>query len=223
MTAVDGSSGGGVRRAFISYSRKDAALVSPIAATLKALGPVFIDQDIAPGARWRVELETALEVADLMFLFWCDHSAASAEVAAEYTQAIAARKAIVPLLMDRTPLAEHLQPYQYVDLTPSVRHKRTAIAARAVKAVGVAGAAASLVGVLLFLPTFPDGVTLGPEPMAAPVLPTMALVSMLIAALAVAACWAIGSRRRRREVNRAAQDIVEGLNRRKPPSEQRAP
>jgi hypothetical protein len=83
---------------------------------------------IKPGAKWAVEIEKALRAADLVVLFWCVHSSASAEVRREYQLALDASKSIMPLLLDATPLPDTLKQFQWVDFRDLVsRNHRTGL------------------------------------------------------------------------------------------------
>jgi hypothetical protein len=105
-------------RIFLSYSRKDAAIVTPLVQFLRLGGTgVFRDvDDIPPGVKWRTVLINAVDACELLVLFWCCHSAESAEVEKEYTQALRASKLLAPVLLDETPLTAALAEYQAIDL-----------------------------------------------------------------------------------------------------------
>lgn len=105
-------------RIFVSYSRKDAAIVTPLVNLLRLGGSgVFRDVDhISPGLRWRAVLIDAVDSCELIVLFWCRHSAKSAEVAKEYTQAMRAGKLLAPVLLDDTPLTDALSEHQAIDM-----------------------------------------------------------------------------------------------------------
>ena len=77
---------------------------------------VFQDFDsVPPGRKWREEILVALKAADLVMVFWCEHSRESDEVKREYDLAIEGEKDVVPVLLDSTPLPETLAEYQWVD------------------------------------------------------------------------------------------------------------
>ena len=103
-------------RVFISYSRSDSELVTPLVAFLRVKDDsVFHDLDrIKPGTRWKVEIDRALTEATHLVLFWCHHSRVSAQVREEYELALQGDKAIVPVLLDSTPLPEALSSYQWI-------------------------------------------------------------------------------------------------------------
>lgn len=103
---------------FVSYSRYDRGLVTPITSLLKAAKvEVFRDEDsIPPGARWAEQISSALNACDTVFVFWSVHSRASAAVKEEWSQAVRLSKSVVPVLLDSTPLESTLAAYQWVDL-----------------------------------------------------------------------------------------------------------
>jgi hypothetical protein len=102
---------------FVSYSRKDGALVTPVVRLLRGTEDlVFMDVDaIQPGQKWRAEIDAALSNATLIVVFWCLHSQASTEVRAEYQAAIKAEKNVLPVLLDSTPVPSELEVFQWVD------------------------------------------------------------------------------------------------------------
>lgn len=102
---------------FISYSHQDASLVKPVVGLLRATKDlVFQDVDsIRLGNRWREQMEEALHVAHLVILFWCYHSSRSTEVRNEYEFALSTGKHMLPVLLDKTPLPEQLNEFQWVD------------------------------------------------------------------------------------------------------------
>jgi hypothetical protein len=111
------------KRLFISYSHTDANLIHPLVAMLCAAksAAVFLDrQSIPPGADWRASVAKGIYEADVMFLFWCNHSAASEEVRREYETAIKAAKKVIPSLLDSTPLPDVLHRLQWIDFRSTV-------------------------------------------------------------------------------------------------------
>jgi hypothetical protein len=105
------------QQVFVSYSRQDALLVTPVVRLLRATRDfVFLDADtITPGRKWRPEIDSALRSAHLVVVFWCRHSSESTEVQAEYRTAIAAEKDVLPVLLDSTPIADDLAQFQWID------------------------------------------------------------------------------------------------------------
>ncbi|MBD2755076.1 toll/interleukin-1 receptor domain-containing protein [Spirosoma validum] len=105
---------------FVSYSH----LVAPIVKLLRLNSEfVFHDADsIQPGARWRTEIQEGIRKADLVILFWCDHSRWSTEVAAEWILAITLNKNIVPVLLDDTHLVSDLSEFQWLDFRGFIVH-----------------------------------------------------------------------------------------------------
>lgn len=112
---------------FVSYSRRDIGMVAPVVKLLRAARDgVFQDIDgIRPGHLWREKIEEAILSSNLIIVFWCRHSASSEEVKKEYEFAIAADKAVTPILLDRTPLPGALSDYQAVDFqaVSGLRHR----------------------------------------------------------------------------------------------------
>lgn len=107
----------GPRNVFVSYSHADTHFVAPVVSLLRATrAVVFRDADtIRPGRKWRNEIDTALERADLVVVFWCAHSRASPEVAKEYELGLRLGKDMLPVLLDGSPLPEPLKEYQFID------------------------------------------------------------------------------------------------------------
>jgi hypothetical protein len=102
---------------FISYNHADAASIAPVVALLRgALGVVFHDStSILPGDDWKERTVIALRESDVIAIFWCVHSARSAEVRFEYNLAIRERKRLMPVLLDSTPMPDELKRYHWVD------------------------------------------------------------------------------------------------------------
>lgn len=104
---------------FVSYSRRDKDLIAPLVDLVRATGQsVFRDTDnILPGSRWRMVLTDAIDRCRVLLLFWCHHSAGSAEVEKEYRQALTQNKIVVPVLIDLTELTDELTELQAIDLS----------------------------------------------------------------------------------------------------------
>ena len=111
------------RSFFVSYSRHDEDLVSPVVQLLRTTGvPVFRDaDDIPPGKKWRLVLEQSLQDADVVLLFWSSHAAGSMEVQREWIAAMEHEKDLIPVLLDGTPLHKELNNYQYIDFRSIIR------------------------------------------------------------------------------------------------------
>ena len=107
------------KRLFTSYSRRDGRYVADIIRLLRVTGAsVFRDQDsIAPGKQWRAEISTALADSDTVLVFWSENAQTSAEMKAEYESAINLGKDVVPVLLDKAPLTDLLQQFQYIDFS----------------------------------------------------------------------------------------------------------
>jgi len=104
-------------RVFVSYSHHDASLVTPVVRLLRSTNDfVFQDSDsIKPGQKWREALGEAIEQANLVVVFWCLHSNESPEVEREYRSAIEAKKDVLPVLLDSTPIPSALGEFQWID------------------------------------------------------------------------------------------------------------
>ena len=109
---------------FVSYSRRDSALVTPVVALLRASEAlVFRDADgLKPGKRWREQLSTAIEESKIVLVFWCHHAHDSEEVCKEYAAAISLKKDVLPVLIDETPLPPELAEYQCIDFREAFAH-----------------------------------------------------------------------------------------------------
>jgi hypothetical protein len=111
------------RSVFVSYSRADVQLVTPIVETIRATGgTAFQDIDsIPPGKRWRAHIRSMIDQASMVIVFWCAHSNLSREVTSEWHIALEADKDIAPALLDNTPLTPALAAYQALDLRSLVK------------------------------------------------------------------------------------------------------
>jgi len=101
---------------FLSYSRKNTAVVAKVAERLRSSGFV-IWQDIADipgGANWQAAIHAGLEQAAAVVVAWSEQAKESEWVTEEIQLARTKRKPIVPLLLDATPLSEDLTLYNYI-------------------------------------------------------------------------------------------------------------
>lgn len=57
-----------------------------------------------------------------LFVFWCEHSAASKHVRDEYEAGIELRKEIVPVRLDDTALPDPLRDFQWIDMRRQEGH-----------------------------------------------------------------------------------------------------
>jgi TIR domain len=116
----------------ISYSRVDQPQVKALVSLLKASlhdveRAVFWDEQFDPGEPWFEQLKTHIDAAPQLFVFWCDHSNASAQVRREFAYALDTHKRVVPILLDNTPLVAELAPIHGIDLRGAIRHGRAGI------------------------------------------------------------------------------------------------
>jgi hypothetical protein len=91
---------------FISYSRVDRYIAAPISQLLRTTQcAVFRDEDsIQPGERWSAVITESLENCECVLVFWSAAAPDSKSVEAEFRQAIALNKRVVPVLIDDAPL-----------------------------------------------------------------------------------------------------------------------
>lgn len=99
----------------VIYSRVDA----PAAQRAQALASVYdrsvIDRLVQPGAHWRQAMSGAICGASRVLLVWSRHASDSAEVRREIDTALVCRVAVVPVLLDSTPLPGLVADVQAVD------------------------------------------------------------------------------------------------------------
>jgi hypothetical protein len=113
---------------FVSYSRTDEALITPLVRVLRAsvvglksesgaeYDLVFQDTtNLVVGQDWKVQIDTAIFESQRVFVFWCEHSASSVEVRHEYELALSLEKTVVPILVDATPLPATLSEIHALD------------------------------------------------------------------------------------------------------------
>jgi len=108
---------------FVSYSPVDNELVSAVVTLLCTSNSaiVYCDADsIRTNDRWREELATAVSEADVVLVFWCQHSQTSYEVRKEFALALEQGKDVLPLLLDGTPLPGKLADRHCIDFRARV-------------------------------------------------------------------------------------------------------
>lgn len=113
---------------FVSYSTQDAKIISTIVKLLRAVRDyVFYAPDsIKAGSVWTREISRSIRASEIVFVFWCVHSAASREVEAEYKYAIEQGRPVVPVILDETPLPDVLSQYQGIDFRDLGTHPTAA-------------------------------------------------------------------------------------------------
>lgn len=99
----------------IVYARGDAGAAGRARALARAFGAVWMDLDLAPGQPWRPAIGARMCRAQRVLVVWSGAAAASAEVGAEWRQALACRRVLVPVLLDDTPMPPDLARWQAVD------------------------------------------------------------------------------------------------------------
>lgn len=98
----------------IIYSHADAAQAQRLRALARIWAPVWMDADLLPGAPWRPEIGRRICSAGVVLLLWSERAAQSVEVAAEWRQALACRRRVVPVVVDAAVLPGELQGVQWV-------------------------------------------------------------------------------------------------------------
>lgn len=130
---------------FLSYSRLDRGVVTPLATLLRGTGAaIFRDEDsITPGEKWQQAVVEAIQSCESILVFWSAAAVDSKAVEEEYTLAITLGKRVVPVLLDDTPLLGALRQYQWVDLRTVINS--ATIRAIATSVAGVPALAAALI------------------------------------------------------------------------------
>src|SRR5262245_17567694 len=85
---------------FVTYPRKDQALVRRMCEALKERGrEAWVDwEDIPPSAKWRSEIEGAIEAAEMFVFVLSPDSVHSAVCAEEIRHAVDSKKRLIPLV-----------------------------------------------------------------------------------------------------------------------------
>ena len=106
------------RQVFISYSRRDLAFVEGLAADLKAAGlDVWYDlSGLEGGARWRIEIEKAIQESQYVVIVLSPDSVASVWVEEEYLFASKFRKKILPLFYKQCDLPLGYYTRHFIDI-----------------------------------------------------------------------------------------------------------
>ena len=103
----------------ILYARQDRAVVDCLARVAAIYGPVWTDAQIRPGDPWRRSVAQAIGAADVVLVVWSAAAASSAEVGAEWRQALAAGRRVVPVVTDAAPIPAELGHRQWVAVSSS--------------------------------------------------------------------------------------------------------
>lgn len=99
----------------ILYARADSAAMHRARLLARAFGPVWVDLDLQPGQPWRRAIAQRVCAADRVVVVWSQYAAGSVELAAEWRQALACGRRVVPVLLDASPLPPELGARQAVD------------------------------------------------------------------------------------------------------------
>ena len=103
----------------ILYARQDRPVVDCLARLAAIYGPVWTDAQIRPGDPWRRSVAQAIGAADVVLVVWSAAAASSAEVGAEWRQALAAGRRVVPVVTDAAPIPAELGHRQWVSVSSS--------------------------------------------------------------------------------------------------------
>ena len=103
----------------ILYARQDRPVVDCLARLAAIYGPVWTDAQIRPGDPWRRSVAQAIGAADVVLVVWSAAAASSAEVGAEWRQALAADRRVVPVVTDAAPIPAELGHRQWVAVSSS--------------------------------------------------------------------------------------------------------
>lgn len=103
----------------ILYARQDRPVVDCLARLAAIYGPVWTDAQIRPGDPWRRSVAQAIGAADVVLVVWSAAAASSAEVGAEWRQALAADRRVVPVVTDAAPIPAELGHRQWVSVSSS--------------------------------------------------------------------------------------------------------
>lgn len=108
----------GGQKIFLSYSRKDTAVVRAAAQLLQGHGwSVWIDRDdIDVGKPFRAAVADAIAAAPCVVVFWSSHSVASAWVCSEAEAGLQQQK-LLPVLLEPCAIPMPFGTYQAADLT----------------------------------------------------------------------------------------------------------
>lgn len=103
----------------MSYARKDARVVHPLAERLKRRGvPIWIDQhDIQPGTLWDIAIEQALREATHVLVVLSRASVISQNVLNEIDYAVENGKRIIPIRINECTVPFQLRRIQYFDFS----------------------------------------------------------------------------------------------------------
>jgi len=108
-----------MQRIFISYSRKDSAFVRTLAGDLEKAGyDVWWDvSDLRGGDDWLRVIPTAIESSDYVIVVLSPNAVISEWVEKEYTQALALRKKIIPIMLARSSVPFALNTINYINFS----------------------------------------------------------------------------------------------------------
>lgn len=103
---------------FISYKREDEAKAARLAKALVAAGfSVWWDRSLLPAESWRSQIQAALDAARAVVVIWTPQSTGpDGDFVRDEAMQAKARGALVPVLMEKTPLPLGFAELQAIDL-----------------------------------------------------------------------------------------------------------
>jgi hypothetical protein len=102
---------------FVSYSSKDREIVRKIVAPLEREVVVWWDRDLVLGDSYEPMIFKAIEGAAITIVVVSQSSVASDWVLRESQEALKCGARLIPIIIDGTPLPEHLKHLHAIDLT----------------------------------------------------------------------------------------------------------
>lgn len=117
----------------LSYARPDRLQVRAVVSLLRGAmsyleAAVFWDGDFRAGDEWFEQMKRHIDDSPKLFVWWCNHSAASPTVRREFLYTFEHGKKVIPVLIDETPLSDELSPIHGIDLRGAIVHPTPLIA-----------------------------------------------------------------------------------------------
>ena len=81
------------------------------------------DGDFTAGDDWFDHISAFIKSAKRVFVFWCNHAAASPNVRREIDYCLSIGTPVIPVLFDNTPVPADLADLQCVDVRQAIRHR----------------------------------------------------------------------------------------------------
>jgi hypothetical protein len=105
-------------RIFLSYPRKNTDKAKQLQAALTQGGhTVWMDDQLITGQPWRTQLENQIKQADAIALALTPHWVSSPYCNWEFITAVENNKPVIPVVLVKAQLPDHIRQYQYADLS----------------------------------------------------------------------------------------------------------